>query len=372
MAFFNSTSFSQHLNAPTIFDQFPELNQGKRYLQKQKNVKYQMAKERGFIESFSPYNKKGILKKCVDQTQGTSNNTPCRCGNTICGFSTPYCNYQLNTCTGKGANINELSEDWDVKSGCPGDGQFSNCKTKVGCPNYGYCPPPAPTLPLLQWQKDLPDGVSSTLQKHITQQQQTKANYMANVQNYVNNPPKPIFGRNVYVPQKDGPAAPCPTCSPPPINGGWSAWSPSVCPANKKQTRSCTNPAPQYGGSQCIGLNGKRTISETQKCIPPSSPSPPPPPPVSIPSPSPSPSPQKLCCGISASGENCATRAAGILKMYNSAPGNQIIEMDAIERLAALKTQCGATCDMGGGSVPGPGLDTCMNTISFSNCRANC
>ena len=106
MAFLNSALFSQHINTPTIFDQFPELNQGKQYLQNHAKVKRRITKTQKFIESFSPYNKKGILKKCGDQTQDISNNTPCRCGNVTCTSSTPYCNYQLNTCTGKGANIN--------------------------------------------------------------------------------------------------------------------------------------------------------------------------------------------------------------------------------------------------------------------------
>ena len=226
MAFLNSALFSQHINTPTIFDQFPELNQGKQYLQNHAKVKRRITKTQKFIESFSPYNKKGILKKCGDQTQDISNNTPCRCGNVICTSSTPFCNYQLNMCSKTTANLNELSEDWDVKSGCPGNGQFSNCKTKAGCPNYGYCPPSVVT-PLLQWEKDFPrarDPKGGDLQLNSLMNQQiiTKADYMSNVQQYVKNPPPcgvgggydlidcqanpPYYGRNVTIPQEIGPA----------------------------------------------------------------------------------------------------------------------------------------------------------------------
>lgn len=40
-----------------------------------------------------------------------------------------------------------------------------------------------------------------------------------------------------------------------PIDGGWSAWStPSFeCGVSGTQTRTCTNPAPQYGGLDCVG-----------------------------------------------------------------------------------------------------------------------
>ncbi len=42
-----------------------------------------------------------------------------------------------------------------------------------------------------------------------------------------------------------------------PINGGWSAWSliPTTCGASGTQTRTCTNPAPQYGGANCVGAS---------------------------------------------------------------------------------------------------------------------
>eukprot|EP00121_Abeoforma_whisleri_P006799 Awhi_evm1s6191 len=52
-----------------------------------------------------------------------------------------------------------------------------------------------------------------------------------------------------------------------PIDGGfskWSSWSTcsSECDAGtKEKTRSCTNPTPKYGGSECVG-----TLSKTKSC----------------------------------------------------------------------------------------------------------
>lgn len=40
-------------------------------------------------------------------------------------------------------------------------------------------------------------------------------------------------------------------CPPAPIDGEWSEWS--SCNSDCKQTRTCTNPAPANGGSDCIG-----------------------------------------------------------------------------------------------------------------------
>lgn len=41
------------------------------------------------------------------------------------------------------------------------------------------------------------------------------------------------------------------------INGGWEPWSKfSECMSygdSQKRTRSCTNPAPKYGGAECVG-----------------------------------------------------------------------------------------------------------------------
>src|SRR3989344_4936680 len=53
-----------------------------------------------------------------------------------------------------------------------------------------------------------------------------------------------------------------------PINGGWSAWSATnpACGYSGTQTRTCTNPAPAYGGADCVGPS---TQSYTNaQCLP--------------------------------------------------------------------------------------------------------
>lgn len=59
-----------------------------------------------------------------------------------------------------------------------------------------------------------------------------------------------------------------------PINGGWSDWLNSgtcskTCGGGlQNQTRSCTNPAPANGGSQCSGSTSQQTACNTQACTP--------------------------------------------------------------------------------------------------------
>jgi len=52
-----------------------------------------------------------------------------------------------------------------------------------------------------------------------------------------------------------------------PINGGWSAWSDwSECINGEQyRTRTCTNPVPQYGGSDCVGSDRETTACEVPK-----------------------------------------------------------------------------------------------------------
>ncbi len=52
-----------------------------------------------------------------------------------------------------------------------------------------------------------------------------------------------------------------------PINGAWTEWSNSTCSVTcgkgtKRRTRTCTNPAPKYGGKMCSGPDTK-----TETCI---------------------------------------------------------------------------------------------------------
>ena len=52
MSLSSATYFSKNTDS-AIYNAFPELNQGKRYLQKQTEVKKTIDKTRNFIESFS-------------------------------------------------------------------------------------------------------------------------------------------------------------------------------------------------------------------------------------------------------------------------------------------------------------------------------
>jgi len=50
------------------------------------------------------------------------------------------------------------------------------------------------------------------------------------------------------------------------VDGGWSNWSVGECSAscdggNKTKTRSCNNPMPSCGGSDCVG-----EAVETEEC----------------------------------------------------------------------------------------------------------
>lgn len=56
------------------------------------------------------------------------------------------------------------------------------------------------------------------------------------------------------------------------VDGGWSCWSSwSKCSAtcgggHYMRTRSCTNPAPAYGGDICLGLHTEEALCNTQPC----------------------------------------------------------------------------------------------------------
>ena len=63
-------------------------------------------------------------------------------------------------------------------------------------------------------------------------------------------------------------------CKKTPINGGWSNWltpSSSSCSAtcgngNINQTRTCTNPAPQFGGTSCVGPTTQSIPCNNKDC----------------------------------------------------------------------------------------------------------
>lgn len=56
------------------------------------------------------------------------------------------------------------------------------------------------------------------------------------------------------------------------VDGMWSCWSSwSKCSAtcgggHYMRTRSCTNPAPAYGGDICLGLHTEEALCSTQPC----------------------------------------------------------------------------------------------------------
>ena len=65
--------------------------------------------------------------------------------------------------------------------------------------------------------------------------------------------------------------SPC-NVQPCPIDGGWSAWAEwgrcnRTCDGGiKERNRTCTEPAPQFNGQQCVGNSNERTICNTHQC----------------------------------------------------------------------------------------------------------
>jgi len=61
-----------------------------------------------------------------------------------------------------------------------------------------------------------------------------------------------------------------PSC-PAPVNGGWSSWRCGSCSKScgggtQSCTRTCTNPAPAYGGANCVGDSSQIQNCNTQAC----------------------------------------------------------------------------------------------------------
>ena len=58
------------------------------------------------------------------------------------------------------------------------------------------------------------------------------------------------------------------------VNGGWSGWgSWGACSKTcgkgvRARTRSCTNPRPQFSGTQCAGSISQQQYCNTQECPP--------------------------------------------------------------------------------------------------------
>uniref|UniRef100_A0A8C5KGN7 Semaphorin-2A n=1 Tax=Jaculus jaculus TaxID=51337 RepID=A0A8C5KGN7_JACJA len=84
------------------------------------------------------------------------------------------------------------------------------------------------------------------------------------------NNPEPKFGGMPCL----GPSLEYQECNilPCPVDGVWSCWSSwSKCSAtcgggHYMRTRSCTNPAPAYGGDICLGLHTEEALCNTQSC----------------------------------------------------------------------------------------------------------
>ena len=56
------------------------------------------------------------------------------------------------------------------------------------------------------------------------------------------------------------------------VDGGWSNWLIGNCSklcggGNKTKTRTCNNPAPSCGGSNCIGESEETVECNTMPCI---------------------------------------------------------------------------------------------------------
>ena len=155
---------------PTIFDLFPELNQGQQYLQRRRKVEQAMKNNLELIESFTLW--------------GTPTPTP--------------------SPTPSPAVLARERIDYAYKTGCPGNGAFSNCGNIAGCPTYGYCPPKPAVL--LRQNEANTNTNTNEINSLAAQQQSLYKNYMANVSAYIATPPTGLKGRNVYVPQLTGAA----------------------------------------------------------------------------------------------------------------------------------------------------------------------
>ena len=205
---------------PTIFDTFPELNQGQAYLQHRNKVQQAMRGHLNLIESFTMHVSPLPVPTCKYVAQAQPNViVPCKCGNTTCSSANPYCNSETKQCYNVSSNA--ASVDWGYKASCPAQGQASSCQLTSGCPNYGFCPQ---TPSDLLWKKDGCPGGSGVVGckppfDTLNSQRKNKTNYwtpyILDVSGYVLNRPNDggptgLWGQNVVVPQLTGGASPWP------------------------------------------------------------------------------------------------------------------------------------------------------------------
>jgi len=138
---------------PTIFNTFPELNQGQAYLRRRNEVQQAMGGHLNLIE----------------------------------GFANPACRQASSWCS-------------------------SDCT-----PRYGYCPPTFGDLQYEKddnpSQRQAQMNKFNTLNQNYSS---SMGDYMKDVSNYITNPPTGLLGQNLVVPQLDGPAPWGPGNEPPP------------------------------------------------------------------------------------------------------------------------------------------------------------
>ena len=257
---------------PTIFDTFPELNQGQAYLEHRNKVQQAMRGHLNLIESFTMHVSPLPVPTCKYVAQAQPNViVPCKCGNTTCSSANPYCNSETKQCYNVSSNA--ASVDWGYKASCPAQGQASSCSSTAGCPNYGFCPPtPADLL----WKKDGCPGGSGVVGckppfDTLNTQRKNKTNYwtpyILDVSEYVLNRPNDggptgLWGQNVVVPQLGGPAPWGPGNEPPPPPS--PECPPNTCVSykgSKYRTLTGFDPNNPIGAPQDSGCENTSTAS---------------------------------------------------------------------------------------------------------------
>jgi energy-coupling factor transporter transmembrane protein EcfT len=129
-----------------------------------------------------------------------------------------------------------------------------------------------------------------------------------------------------------------------PVNGGWGAWSAwSACSLScgggtQTQTRTCTNPVPANGGTNCVGSSFQSQSCNTQACVAPAALGP-------------------CVGGTSWNGSSCVANA--VIGTFTSSPANPIPNNTQATLSWTGVTGGGTvTCDINngvGGAAPLPG-----------------
>jgi hypothetical protein len=211
---------------PTIFDTFPELNQGQAYLQRRNTVQQAMGGHLNLIE----------------------------------GFANPPAAVRPDAVRPDAADWRDAA-GWHASRNA-GAGAYSCCSSDC-TPRYGYCPS---TFGDLQYEKDdNPSQRQAEMTKFnqlLSQYGGVYKNYIGDVSNYVTNPPTGLLGQNLVVPQLGGAAPWGPGHqSPPPPS---PACPPNTCISYKgQQYRTLTgfNPNDPHGAPEAGGCDIEYTAS---------------------------------------------------------------------------------------------------------------